>query len=315
MVKLYSEVFDNASVGPDDDFFDLGGDSLLAEALMTAVEKAFGIRLSASLLLEAPSPRRLLETLALNERPGNASCLIVVRAGGSDIPLFCVHGANGQPIFPRRLADRLAPGRPVYALRARGVQSGEVPHASVEEMAREFVREIRTRQPAGPYLILGQCDPAVIALEMAQQLVAAGERVAGLILTDPQMEHRAAPWLSEGGLSLMLIQKKLAKRAQDIAKGMRDRSKFPEKDRIPLVENVLVDAAAAYTPKAYGGPALMICSAERKPVLLNPARGFQTRLTRMEAVETGDRHESVFQDRIAGTAAAIQSFIERVTHA
>ena len=111
--------------------------------------------------------------------------LVVIRSGGRQPPLVCVHGEAGHLRLFTNLARHLDPARPIYGL--RGVVDDLPPHAPYlrfEEMAGRYVRELSELEPAGPYLILGECNGGALAYEIAQQLGARGKDVALLALVD-----------------------------------------------------------------------------------------------------------------------------------
>jgi thioesterase domain-containing protein len=113
---------------------------------------------------------------------GRPRSLIALKASGSTAPVFLVHGGYGQVFHFKRLAERVRDDIPMYALEARGVRDGQELVTSIEEMARNYVAEIRDLQPEGPYLLGGFSFGGWIAWEMAQQLDAAGEDVRLLLI-------------------------------------------------------------------------------------------------------------------------------------
>ncbi len=105
--------------------------------------------------------------------------------GASDTaPFFCVHPVGGNVLAYAELARLLGSDQPFYGLQARGLDGTVPPAESVEEMAAEYVKAIRSVQPAGPYRLGGWSMGGVIAYELARQLRAAGEQVALLALID-----------------------------------------------------------------------------------------------------------------------------------
>ena len=185
---IFHDIF-QIEVGKDDDFFDLGGDSLAGETLLAGIERDFGISLPLSILLELSTPRSLADAITAKKKAALPKILFTASDAGSSTPLFCIHGFNGTASFSRKIRDVL-PDRPIYAVRALGLLPGEVPLVSVPEMARSYVREIRRVRPSGPYHIFGQCETATVAYEVAQQLSAAGERVETVTLGDPRRPKR-----------------------------------------------------------------------------------------------------------------------------
>ena len=121
-----------------------------------------------------------------------------INPGGSQLPLFLVHGAEGNVLLYRQLARYLGPDQPVYGFQSQGLNGNGSFHASIEEMASHYVRELVALQPSGPYRLGGYCLGGTIAFEMAQQLQAQGERVDLVAMLEtyndnmvPQSKRRA----------------------------------------------------------------------------------------------------------------------------
>jgi amino acid adenylation domain-containing protein len=179
--------------GADDDFFDLGGDSLSAVELLAALSERLGapLELSAADLLEGPTPA----ALAVRAASGASPSRLVRLREGSGRPVFVVPGGAGddEDLFAARRIARLTGGdSPFLALR-----SGPAPHPPVDELARSCVREIRAAAP-GPYVLVGDCMGGILAFAMAERLRADGENVALLALLDtpfPEAGRRARAWL------------------------------------------------------------------------------------------------------------------------
>jgi pimeloyl-ACP methyl ester carboxylesterase len=314
VAELFSEVF-GAPAGIDAEFFELGGDSLAGETLLAGVEARFGVTLPLSILLEATTPAALAKSVVAFREHVVPRTIVPIRSKGAGPPLFCLHGSDGEPMFPRRLAADL-PRRPIYGIRAQGLLEGEVPDTRAVKMAARYVDEIRKVQPVGPYLIAGHCAPATVAYEMAQQLRHAGQDVAGLILFDPSASQRA-PWLHGSGVLASLwrlVHRTRGLRAYVAARwspGMEGK-----KRRIMLNRSIRC-ADGTYVPEQYDGQTLMICSSARAPSLLNTERGYPTLIANLATVTVPGRHTAVFrgEDRSrvpAATAEAVATFLDRV---
>jgi thioesterase domain-containing protein len=128
----------------------------------------------------AAAPGLLVEITPLPPRPGGAS----TAAAAARRPLFCVHPAGGDVLCFVPLARWLGADQPCFGLRSHGLEAGEEPLRSIEEMASRYVAEVRKAQPVGPYLLAGWSFGGLVAFEMAQQLSRAGRRVQGLALID-----------------------------------------------------------------------------------------------------------------------------------
>jgi acyl transferase domain-containing protein/thioesterase domain-containing protein len=180
LVELWEAAFKIKPISVDHDFFQLGGDSLLGARLFTQMEKTFQVDLPLTALLEAPTIRQLAEIIG-GRKTRSPHCLAVVQPLGTRPPLFCVHGHTGNILFTRKLSRSLGPDQPLYGLAAKGL-SGEEPHHTIEDMAADYLREIQTVQPRGPYYISGYCFGGMVAYEMAKLLKTQGEEVALLVL-------------------------------------------------------------------------------------------------------------------------------------
>ena len=172
------------SVSVDDDFVDLGGDSLAASRLALRIEREFGVRLELGTLFQTPTVARLAEVIAQRASVKEWECLVPLQPRGHRHPFFCIHNYNGEVWLYLELARRLAPDQPVYGLQAVGVNRPCPPLRRVEQMAERYIAEIRSVQPRGPYHVGGICFGAYVALEIARQLVESGERVGLLASFD-----------------------------------------------------------------------------------------------------------------------------------
>jgi phthiocerol/phenolphthiocerol synthesis type-I polyketide synthase E len=184
LMSIWQELLGIDSVGPDQNYFDLGGDSSLAVHLFVQIERVFNVKLPLATLFEAPTIEELARILRREARSSGWSPLVPIQTAGSRPPFFCVHGAGGNVLIYRDLARRLGSDQPFYGLQAPGLDGSCPPLARVEEMAALYAREIRRAQPSGPYFIGGYCLGGTIAFEIARQIRAQGEHVALLAMFD-----------------------------------------------------------------------------------------------------------------------------------
>ena len=182
MVALWSDVF-GTSVRPDENFFDIGGHSLLAAELIDRVVEQFDLPgLPLSMLFEAPTASLLAKAIAGGVSADSWTSLVPIKPTGDQLPLFFVHAHGGNVIGYSDLARALSDGQPLYGLQAPPIDDNGP--ADVREMAAAYVSEIRTVQTSGPYLVGGWCLGGDIAFEMAHQLRRAGEEVALVLMVD-----------------------------------------------------------------------------------------------------------------------------------
>lgn len=178
-------------VGIHDDFFDLGGDSLLAVHLIAKLRESFKIELSAHSLLNAPTIAGLAEVMGetssspeIPRRLALPSSLVEIQKGSWKQPLFLVHPAGGHVYIYRDLVRCLGADQPVYGFQPKGLDGETQPLTQVEEMAAHYLEALRTFQPEGPYCLGGHSFGGAVAFEMAQRLQALGQKVALLVLID-----------------------------------------------------------------------------------------------------------------------------------
>ncbi|MFC5720653.1 amino acid adenylation domain-containing protein [Streptomyces gamaensis] len=210
LCELFARTLGLERVGADDNFFDLGGHSLLAGRLVARIRSAFGTDLGVRSLFAAPTPAGLARLLAGGSGANALDVLLPLRTRGSLPPLFCVHPGAGIGWPYAALLPHLGDDRPVYALQARGLSGeGQLP-GSVEEMAADYLRQIRAVQPNGPYHLLGWSFGGLVAHAMATRLERDGETVALLAMADSYPvdaeARRELPRLNDREVAAMLFE-------------------------------------------------------------------------------------------------------------
>jgi amino acid adenylation domain-containing protein len=170
-------------IGVCDNFFDLGGHSVIAVHIFAALEKEWGRRLPLAALFEAPTIRELAARIR-QEREESWSSLVPLHPHGSRPPFFCVHAIGGNVLEYYELARCLGSDQPFYGLQSRGLDGAQKPLLTIEAMAAHYLTEVRQLQPQGPYYLGGRSFGGMVAFEMAQQLLEQGESVALLAMLD-----------------------------------------------------------------------------------------------------------------------------------
>lgn len=184
LAALWSRVLDVPVEDADDDFFAMGGHSLLAVRLLAAVDTEFGVRLPLAELFTSPT----IATMAvLIERRGSASDwhpVVAVNTSGSRVPLLCFHPVGGNVLCYRDLAEALGPDQPVYMVQSYGLEDGQPLHPSVEAMVGAYLAAARGVVPDGPVAVAGWSFGGLLAWEAACQLERAGVDVRAVIVLD-----------------------------------------------------------------------------------------------------------------------------------
>jgi FkbH-like protein len=194
---MWSGLLGVERVGIHDDFFALGGSSLLAVRLFAQIEKVLGRALPLVTLFQSPTVEKLGHAIEQRKRQTASSSIVPMQTSGSKAPIVLVHGAGGGILWGyANLATYLGQDQPVYAIEPRLAVEGQT-SLTVEGMARAYLADLRAFQPNGPYQLGGYCFGGYVAFEMARLLEQAGEKVALLALIDsaaPNGSYDRVPW-------------------------------------------------------------------------------------------------------------------------
>ncbi|PXW62161.1 type I polyketide synthase [Methylobacterium sp. B4] len=275
LVGFWTELLGIARVGVEDNFFEVGGHSLIAVRLLRKVRERFAADLPISVLFEAPTIAAL--AALLGDRPGAAAPAgdggsetaaagstvtaspkwlhvvpMQVRADAARTPFFLCAGMFGNVLNLRHLALQIGAERPVYGLQARGLYGEHAPHETFEEMARDYCAEIRAVQPHGPYLLGGFSGGGLAAMAMARRLREEGEEVAAVLLLDTPVPQRvtlsvtdrltmkAQEFRAKGG---GFLTEWLRRRARWEAMRLRERMAAPREVGAEQFHNDAIEAA------------------------------------------------------------------------
>ena len=193
LLALWEDLLGVQGLGVEDDFFALGGNSLLVARMFSEIERRHGVRLRMTAILDAPTVRRLARQIHPNRAAGSG--VLIDLKPGDGPALFLVHDGDGETMLYRNLAGRMPLDMAVVGIEPRSLPGIPLAHDSIEGIAACYVDAIRGRQPSGPYLLGGMCAGGLIAYEMALQLSNAGQLVNLIAMFDaatPQAPHRPA---------------------------------------------------------------------------------------------------------------------------
>lgn len=185
LLKIWESSFGKTGIGIHDNYFEMGGKSLLAVSMFSLINKEFQTRILPTAILENPtiaSLAGLLEARADTES-GAFKNLVPIRAHGTKPPLFCIHAGGGHVFFYKPLADLMDSNRPVFAIQPSGIYGAEPMHPNIETMAREYADQLISLNPTGPYNLLAYCFSTAVGLEMVRVFNMKGLQ-ANLIIMD-----------------------------------------------------------------------------------------------------------------------------------
>lgn len=256
LAAIWKELLGGIEPGRDEDFFDLGGNSLAGLRMFARIQREFDVSLPLATLLRARSIRVLSTAIESGVGATGATLLAghlaEVQPKGSPPVLCGIHGGDGGILFYRQLAERLPQDRPFVAIESPELgHSAEIQVKPIEETAANYIEILRARQPEGPYLLAGYSYGGVVAYEMARQLMEAGESVPFVGLFDtlnPQTEVR--PYALNERVSVYWNASRelsLSERILRLANRFKDGVETHIKVKAEVAEARSMGAAAAHT--------------------------------------------------------------------
>ena len=322
LLKIWEEVLSISPIGMDDDFFDLGGDSLQSIMLLAGIEGTLNRKLSLGELYEAPTIARLAARLRAPDSP-RAPLVLAIQPSGSRPPFFCV----GAFAMFRPLAYKLGFDQPFLGVPLPPARELAVPYR-LEDIAAECVKTIRATQAEGPYFVGGWCDEGVLAYEIAQQLRRQGQHVALLVLFDAEnpssnknLSSRDAvfagvfligQWLKQQYRTLRRLR---GREVVQYLRGILTWRIYSMKQRIwtmvyrselragavvsgqPLeVRRILPLCVQHYEPQAYDGPTLLFQRADRPTGRYRDSQYGWGKLANLQICEVPGDHMTMFSD-------------------
>ncbi len=231
LTEIWSLIVECEKISIHDNFFDLGGHSILAIKLLNEIQKNFNQELSLTSLFQNPTIAQLAQQLSQFEVQPSISDLLVLQPSGQKISIFCVAGSNGHAFYFRDFAMNFADEHPVYGLETPGRDGSHSLPISVEDHASSLIKTLQQKQPKGPYILIGYSSGCSVALEMAFQLEQQGEIIsllgifdAGLVANPDYITKRSdLDWIwnmierieAVKGISLGLNYEQLAAQSDD----------------------------------------------------------------------------------------------------
>jgi amino acid adenylation domain-containing protein len=183
IAKVWSEVLQIREIGIDDNFFEMGGTSIMAVKVVVEIEKSTGKRFPLSVLFEYSSVEKFAKLL--NEGGEIYSdCIVPLKSSGSKVPLFMVHGGGLDVLYFANLSKHLDEEQPFYGIQGVGSRGFDEWYESVDDMAAHYIQSITKINPDGPYALAGYCVGGIVAFEMTRQLQEQGKEVILTVALD-----------------------------------------------------------------------------------------------------------------------------------
>ncbi|MEG5138691.1 MULTISPECIES: amino acid adenylation domain-containing protein [unclassified Microcoleus] len=274
LINIWEQVLNISSISTTDNFFEMGGHSLLAISLMREIEKTYKKELPLPILFQSPTIHQLAHTLRKQRLSSSSQALVTIQKGSSKLPLFFIYGIFLYYNLSRHLGkDQTCYGvyvkEEVNMFQKNKLDQSPTPSVSIPDLATRYLKEIQKHQPKGPYLLAGESLGGLVAFEMAHQLRLQGEEVALLCLLDSAIPGKNQLSLSQ---KLAFHIKKLRQKGLSylLQKIVESKTKSTPDININNVNSNPVDprlqfreyAFNSYKPQPYPGRAILFRAME-----------------------------------------------------
>jgi amino acid adenylation domain-containing protein len=317
LTRIWEDVIRRTPIGRRDDFFEVGGHSLLAVQIIDRVKKVFGRTVSVKAIFQAPTIEQFAQVLREQNPLRDWASLVPLQPNGSKPPFFFLAGRS-------HFGDRLGSDQPVYRVVYQDLDR-EHPFVRIEDMAAHSIQSVRKIQPNGPYYLGGHAVGGLVAFEMAQQFRRQGEKVGLLALCECRGPHSKRPnskrmstdrlW-QKASYYLRRVERVGPKRAfTDIFLALRKKTQELAHLEQPIeptlaeqqASTAIVEARRHYLPQPYPGRIVLVRCAERPAwrddESLDGWSGLAT--NGVEMYEVPGEHASIYREPYVGMLTEI----------
>jgi acyl carrier protein len=305
IAKIFAGVFAIDQVGANDDFFDIGGDSILAETISMEILQRTGCEFQMSSLLDYSTPRMIAVALQRSEPGKDAVKAPIVADSKTRPPIFVVHGRRGYTMPTPQFLQALAGGQKMRVFELPGIRGGHS-HDRIEDIADAYIGQLTAEYPEGPVLLASFCAGGLIALEMAARLGEKGRPVKHLVLIDPPIRKNGTLGFGVSPLHLdllhrtklglrRLLPRPLRLRYYDLKWNKALRSKNSALGLSTVAQAKLYAALSEFYPPSYSGPVTILASSRRMPRLQDGTHAAQVLPNRTMHL-VFDQHKEVTAD-------------------
>jgi len=188
LAGIWKECMGLAKCGIDDNFFALGGHSLMAVQILSKLERMVGKSFQLAVLFKYPDIRSLAAFIDQDRKEAEYKSLVPIKPSGSKPPLYVIHGEGLNVLNFSNLVGYMDKERPVFGLQAKGLDGTDEPLDNLSEIAAFYMSEIIRHNPTGPYLLAGYSFGGYVAVEIQRQMSLIGKEVHMLIMFDTDAE-------------------------------------------------------------------------------------------------------------------------------
>ncbi len=315
LTEIWQRILRLSSIGPNDNFFDLGGDSALAVQLFAEIADVYGRQLPPVMIYHVPTITSQAALLDLRTRP-ELSPLVMLKSGIEGPSLFIASGLGGGPAEFFQLVEYIHTPHGIYGLQFKGIEGFDNPCERIEEMAEFYLQAILRFQPRGPYLLAGYSLGGLVALEMGRTLTAKGHRVGLVTMIDsyPDIKFLAT------GQRLRLSAQRAKQSALNFIRPQGTRIRLgglPSQDAIstfaPAFEHVreaAFNALRHYKPNFYPGAVKFVRAAKVTQFPGNPKAVWSPLVGQLEVETVPGDHLSMLTTKYETLAAVLNRHLE-----
>lgn len=297
LTVIWGRVLQRASIGVDDNFFDLGGDPASANRLFGEIAQELGRNLSPLTIYQAPTIGELAAVLEKREPPRLKPC-VRLKAGSEDPLIFLVPGLGGSVMEFFQLVRQIKSRHPIYGMQSRGMDGVDRPFERIEDLAQYFLDAIRELQPHGPYILIGYSLGGLVTLEMAQRLTQKGEKIALLAMVESYPHATQLPLGQHADIIRRRAMRSVSKTlrrvgfqsnvSSDGGESILDKPRMSEKWAVTMerVRRIAYLTWQNYRPRHYNGKIRFVRATEIDPLFPQDPNAVWARLADAFAVDT-----------------------------
>jgi acetoacetyl-CoA synthetase len=318
LTQIWQRLLQVPTVSPDDNFFDLGGDSALAVQLFTEVAESCGQQLPAVMIYHVPTIASLAVLLEQRSTP-ELSPLIPLKSGIQGAPVLIASGLGGGPAEFFQLVKHVHSPNPIFGLQMKGIEGFDTPCERIEEMADFYLKAVVRFQPQGPYILAGYSLGGLVALEMARTLGASRKQVALLVMIDTYPDINSLPPVQR----LKLLTQRMKRRVKHFGQAPRTNIRLgglsgpdaistfaPAFDR---VRDAAYRALRSYKPTFYAGPVKFIRAEQVTEFPGDPKAIWSPLVSKFEADTVPGDHLGMLTTHYEKLAEVLNRYLEAVS--
>jgi acyl carrier protein len=305
IVKIFADVLRLDKVGANDDFFDIGGDSIVAETISIEILQRTDCEFPMSSLLDHSSPRMIAAALEKSVNGKDAAKAPVGADTKGRPPIFVVHGRRGYTMPNPQFLQALAEGQRLHMFELPGIRGGHSCER-IEDIADAYINQLNAEYPQGPVLLASFCAGGLIALEMAARLAQQGRPVKHLVLVDPPIRKNGTLGFGASPIHLDLLHRVKRGLARHLPRPLRLRyfdlkwnknlrSKNSGHGLSTTAQSKLYAAIADFSPPPFSGAVTILASSRRLPRMKEGSHAAQV-LPNRTMHRVFDQHKEVTSD-------------------